>query len=62
MRLPALPLRYTKVLSEYLDRYESSMLFSEESCSFSREDLRFALQGWLAQAQLFLQQQHPAQA
>lgn len=62
MRLPALPLRYTRVLSEYLDRYESSALFSEESCSFSQQDLLYALQGWQAQATLFLQQNHPPTA
>jgi hypothetical protein len=52
--LAALPDKYTAVLHNLLDRLESSALFSEESCSFSQQDLLGSLQMWLdkAQAQL----------
>ena len=52
--LAALPEKYTTVLHNLLDRLESSALFSEESCSFSQQDLLGNLQMWLdkAQAQL----------
>jgi hypothetical protein len=36
---PALPDRYLDVLERLLNQLESSALFSEESCSFSRTDM-----------------------
>jgi len=53
--LAALPPRYGEVLLNLLDRLESSALFTEESCSFSRKDLLDHLQGWVGQAQTRLQ-------
>ena len=54
--LAALPERYGTVLLQLLDRCESSALFTEESCSFSRSDLLTHLQGWMDKAQSQLQQ------
>ncbi len=54
--LGMLPSRYATVLSDLLDRLESSALFTEESCSFSRKDLLESLQMWLDKAR----QQLPA--
>ncbi len=48
--LSALPERYGQVLLQLLDRLESSALFTEESCSFSQNDLHQHLHGWLAKA------------
>ena len=48
---PALPDRYLDVLERLLNQLESSTLFSEESCSFSRTDMVAALVEWLARAQ-----------
>ena len=48
--LEALPPRYTTVLHDLLDRLESSALFSDESCSFSKQDLIANLQVWLDKA------------
>lgn len=48
--LTALPERYAQVLLPLLDRLESSALFTEESCSFSQEDLRTHLFGWVEKA------------
>ena len=48
--LEALPPRYTTVLLDLLDRLESSALFSDESCSFSQQDLIANLQVWLDKA------------
>lgn len=53
--LAALPPRYGEVLLNLLDRLESSALFTEESCSFSRKDLLDHLQGWVDQARTRLQ-------
>lgn len=50
----ALPERFNEVLSQLLNRLESSALFTEESCSFSREDLLDSLQLWLDKAGLQL--------
>lgn len=52
--LAVLPERYGPVLLQLLDRLESSALFTEESCSFSQNDLHTHLRGWLdkARAQL----------
>ena len=52
--LAALPPRYGEVLLGLLDRLESSALFSEESCSFSHNDLHDSLQMWLDKAGLQL--------
>lgn len=46
----ALPERFSLVLTELLNRLESSALFSEESCSFSQSDLLDSLQMWLDKA------------
>ena len=48
--LQALPPRYGEVLHHLLDRLESSALFTEESCSFSRKDLLDHLQTWVDKA------------
>ena len=48
---PTLPDRYLDVLERLLNQLESSALFSEESCSFSRTDMVAALVEWLARAQ-----------
>lgn len=48
--LAALPPRYDEVLNSLLDRLESSALFSEESCSFSQQELLDSLQLWLDRA------------
>ncbi|HRH16380.1 MAG TPA: hypothetical protein PKV17_13905 [Aquabacterium sp.] len=47
---PALPERYVDVLERLLNQLESSALFSEESCSFSRGDMVAALADWLLRA------------
>lgn len=51
----ALPERFGEVLSQLLNRLESSALFTEESCSFSQKDLLDSLQLWLDKARLQLQ-------
>lgn len=51
----SLPERFGDVLSQLLNRLESSALFTEESCSFSRGDLLDSLQLWLDKARLQLQ-------
>jgi hypothetical protein len=48
--LSALPGKYSDVLLQLLDRLESSALFTEESCSFSQNDLLDSLQMWLDKA------------
>lgn len=50
----ALPERFGEVLSQLLNRLESSALFTEESCSFSRKHLLDSLQLWLDKAGLQL--------
>jgi len=52
--LDALPPRYNEVLLNLLDRLESSALFSEESCSFSQQDLVANLDMWVEKAQATL--------
>lgn len=47
---PALPARYLEVLERVLNQLESAALFTEESCSFSQEDLRANLAIWLDKA------------
>lgn len=53
--LAALPPRFTEVAEHFLGRLEAASLFSEESCSFSQQDLLDHLGAWLDQAQLALQ-------
>jgi len=50
----ALPDRFGEVLSQLLNRLESSALFTEESCSFSQKELLDSLQLWLDKARLQL--------
>jgi hypothetical protein len=52
--LQALPPRYSEVWLGLLDRLESSALFSEESCSFSQQDLLDSLALWLDKAEQHL--------
>ena len=53
----ALPERFDEVLMQLLNRLESSALFTDESCSFSRHDLLDSLQLWLDKAGQNLQAQ-----
>jgi hypothetical protein len=48
---PALPQRYIDVLERLLNQLESAALFTEESCSFSQQDMVAALGDWLQKAQ-----------
>ena len=48
--LTVLPPRYAEVLLQLLDRMEASALFTEESCSFSPNDMHESLQAWGAKA------------
>jgi len=45
-----LPQKYQDALDQVLSRIESSSLFTEESCSFSKKDLANALGVWLEKA------------
>lgn len=45
-----LPQKYQDALEQVLSRIESSSLFTEESCSFSKKDLAQALGVWLDKA------------
>jgi hypothetical protein len=54
--LQALPEKYGTVYHDLLDRLESGVLFSEESCSFSQRDLLDSLAMWAGKAQAALQQ------
>lgn len=58
--LARLPLRYGQVLQDLLDRLEASALFTEESCSFSQNELVTHLQGWADKAQEALELAPPA--
>ena len=55
--LDALPPRFFDVLMQLLSRLESSALFTDESCSFSRHDLLDSFQLWLDKAEQTLQAQ-----
>ena len=44
---PGLPARFAPVLESLLQPLESSALFSEESCAFSRTDLANSLNQWV---------------
>jgi hypothetical protein len=48
--LAALPERYGQVMEDLLGRMEAGSLFTEESCSFSQEDLQANLSTWLDKA------------
>lgn len=48
--LAALPPRYGQVMEDLLGRMEAGSLFTEESCSFSQEDLQANLVVWLDKA------------
>lgn len=48
--LAALPARYGQVMEDLLGRMEAGSLFTEESCSFSQEDLQANLSVWLDKA------------
>lgn len=52
-----LPERFEEVLMQLINRLESSALFTDESCSFSRHDLLDSLQLWLDKAGQTLQAQ-----
>ncbi|MFM1805990.1 MAG: hypothetical protein RL212_249 [Pseudomonadota bacterium] len=45
-----LPEKYLMALESVISRIESSSLFTEESCSFSKKDLASALEFWLEKA------------
>jgi hypothetical protein len=60
--LAALPPRFFDVLMQLLSRLESSALFTDESCSFSRHDLLDSLQLWLDKAGQTFQAQASRQA
>lgn len=48
--LAALPPRYAQVMEDLLGRMEAGSLFTEESCSFSQDDLQANLSIWLDKA------------
>jgi hypothetical protein len=54
-----LPEKYDKALENVLSRVESSSLFTEESCSFSKKDLANALSIWLEKVQQYHSKETP---
>jgi hypothetical protein len=54
-----LPEKYGTALENVLSRVESSSLFTEESCSFSKKDLANALSIWLEKVQQYQSKEHP---
>jgi hypothetical protein len=54
-----LPEKYGVALENVLSRVESSSLFTEESCSFSKKDLANALSIWLEKVQQYQTKEHP---
>jgi hypothetical protein len=54
-----LPEKYGAALENILSRVESSSLFTEESCSFSKKDLANALNIWLEKVQQYQSKEHP---
>ncbi len=54
-----LPEKYGIALENILSRVESSSLFTEESCSFSKKDLANALSVWLEKVQQYQAKEHP---
>jgi hypothetical protein len=57
--LEDLPPRYGQVMEDLLGRLEAGSLFTEESCSFSHEDLHANLALWLDKAQRTLVARQP---
>lgn len=55
--LAALPPQYKQVMEDILGRMEAGSLFTEESCSFSQEDLLTTLDMWLDNARRTLAEQ-----
>jgi hypothetical protein len=53
-----LPEKYGVALENVLSRVESSSLFTEESCSFSKKDLANALSIWLEKVQQYHSKEH----
>ena len=53
-----LPEKYGTALENVLSRVESSSLFTEESCSFSKKDLANALHIWLEKVQQYQAKEH----
>ena len=49
--LAQLPPQYTQAMEDILGRMEAGSLFTEESCSFSQEDLITTLDMWLDNAE-----------
>jgi hypothetical protein len=49
--LQDLPARYREVMEDLLSRLETGSQFSQESCSYSEQDLLANLADWLKQAQ-----------
>ena len=54
-----LPEKYGTAIENVLSRVESSSLFTEESCSFSKKDLANALSIWLEKVQQYQAKEHP---
>ncbi len=54
-----LPEKYGAALENVLSRVESSSLFTEESCSFSKKDLANALSIWLEKVQQYQSKENP---
>ena len=54
-----LPEKYGVALENVLSRVESSSLFTEESCSFSKKDLANALSIWLEKVQQYQSKENP---
>jgi hypothetical protein len=57
--LGSLPPRFGQVMEDLLGRLEAGSLFTEESCSFSHEDLHANLAVWLDKAQRTLTARQP---
>ena len=53
-----LPEKYDTALENVLSRVESSSLFTEESCSFSKKDLANTLRVWLEKVQQYQSKEH----
>jgi len=54
-----LPAAFSTVLDNLVDRLQASALYTEESCSFSSQDLRESLQLWLDKARARLDRSSP---
>lgn len=55
--LAELPAVFEGALESILERMESTALFSEESCSFSKADMIAALTVWVEKAKSYLEKQ-----